>query len=142
MRQHLLGHTKAYEVEYRIQKKDGSYVWYYDRGPVMKRSSKGDPLIVAGIVFDISQQKKIEEKLHQANEKLRYLSQTDDLTSAYNKRYMTKKITGEMKALTKEKSSLSLMMIDIDNFKEVNDQFGHLMGDNLLQYLTAGLKNK
>lgn len=133
MYQHLIGNSNAYEVEYRIEKKDGTYAWYYDRGTVTKRCKDNEPLVVAGIVFDISKNKKIEQDLYHANQRLRYLSRTDDLTSTLNKRYMTQKISGEMKALDGKNRWISLMMIDIDNFKEVNDRLGHLAGDKLLE---------
>ena len=63
MSNHLSGKTEAYEVEYRIQHKDGHYIWYYDRGSVIKRTDDGKPLLLQGIVFNISESKKIEEKL-------------------------------------------------------------------------------
>ena len=61
------------------------------------------------------------------------LETTDKLTSTLNKRYMTQKITEEMNALNEENRWISLMMIDIDNFKDVNDRLGHLAGDKLLE---------
>ena len=60
---HLEGSTPVYEVEYRIQAKDGSWKWFYDRGKVTKRSEDGTPLFSAGIVFDVSKQKSKVENL-------------------------------------------------------------------------------
>lgn len=62
MRDHLSGRSNAYEVEYRIQAKTGEWKWYYDRGKVTQRDSKGKPLFLAGIVFDISERKAMQEK--------------------------------------------------------------------------------
>lgn len=122
MHQHLIGKTNAYETEYRIKKKDGDYAWYYDRGTVIKRDHNGKALVVSGFVFDISHKKLIKKKLAKANKKLRYLTKIDDLTSAYNKRYMNQRIIEEMERLEEKKIySIFLMMIDIDNFKQVND---------------------
>lgn len=142
MHQHLIGRTKAYEVEYRIQKKDGSYAWYYDRGTVSKRNKKGEAQIVSGIVFDISYEKEVKESLFEANERFQYLARMDDLTSAYNKRYTHKVVTKELDKLTPDDTILSLMMIDIDDFKDVNDQYGHQTGDYLLKYLAKEIKNR
>ncbi|WP_339739398.1 PAS domain-containing sensor histidine kinase [uncultured Sunxiuqinia sp.] len=61
MRDHLQGKTGVYEVEYRIQAKTGEWKWYYDRGKVTKRDSQGKPLFLAGIVFDISERKAMQE---------------------------------------------------------------------------------
>lgn len=63
MRQHLTGKTDAYEVEYRIMHREGYYLWYYDRGIVTKRDKDGKPLELEGIVFDITESKKLEEQL-------------------------------------------------------------------------------
>lgn len=62
MRDHLSGKSGAYEVEYRIRTKSGLWKWYYDRGKVTRRGDSGEPLFVAGIVFDITERKNLEEK--------------------------------------------------------------------------------
>jgi two-component system, chemotaxis family, CheB/CheR fusion protein len=54
MRDHLSGKTDHYAVEYRIKSKDGTYVWFMDRGKVVERSDDGKPKRLTGIVFDIS----------------------------------------------------------------------------------------
>jgi len=63
MRRHLMGDLPVYEVEYRIRAKDGSYKWFYDRGKVTEFSPEGKPLVIAGIVFDITESKQMEENL-------------------------------------------------------------------------------
>ena len=68
------------------------------------------------------------------------LKTTDKLTSTLNKRYMTQKITEEMNALNEENRWISLMMIDVDNFKELNDRFGHVAGDKLLEDVAAAIR--
>lgn len=140
MRQHLKGRIESYEIEYRILKKDGNYAWYYDRGTVIKRDENGKALIVSGIVFDISYEKEIKEKLFEAKKRYQHLARIDDLTSVYNKRYMSRKIIKEMASLDENKNSLSLIMLDIDDFKEINDQYGHQAGDYFLKYLAQKIK--
>ena len=66
----LKGLSLVYEVEYRIKSKNGVWKWYYDRGAVTKLAMDGKPLIISGIVFDISHQKEIEEKLLLQNKAL------------------------------------------------------------------------
>lgn len=66
MRNHLEGKSSAYEVEYRIRAKDGQYKWYYDRGKITSGNKDGKPLVVAGIVFDVTHQKKLEQELLEA----------------------------------------------------------------------------
>ena len=65
MKDHLEGKKELYEVEYRIKTKNEIYKWYYDKGSVIERDEKGNPLTVKGIVIDISKVKQSEilEKL-------------------------------------------------------------------------------
>lgn len=129
MRNHLIGETNAYEVEYRIQHKDGHYIWYYDRGTVTKRDSFGKPLLIEGVVFDITESKVVEDRL-------RELSEKDALTNVYNRRVFYEKMEKYMDmASSNPEDTFSLIMFDIDHFKKVNDTYGHLAGDECLRQL-------
>lgn len=57
----------------------------------------------------------------------------DGLTGVYNRRYFERVLTREIERATRYKHPLSLLMVDLDNFKRVNDKFGHLTGDKVLQ---------
>ncbi|MFU8793632.1 MAG: GGDEF domain-containing protein [Acholeplasmataceae bacterium] len=129
MRKHMMGESQAYEVEYRIRHKEGHYLWYYDRGTVTKRDKDGSPLLIQGIVFDITESKRVEERL-------RDLSEKDDLTSIYNRRTFYIKVDELIEANHQQDIPFSLVMFDIDHFKKVNDTYGHLVGDDVLKRLT------
>jgi diguanylate cyclase (GGDEF)-like protein len=73
---------------------------------------------------------KEKEKLE---EEVRRLSITDDLTGLYNHRYFFKTLESELVRRKRQKTSLSLIMFDLDNFKGYNDLFGHLEGDRVLK---------
>ena len=73
---------------------------------------------------------KEKEKLE---EEVRRLSVTDDLTSLYNHRHFFKTLEAELVRLKRQKTSLSLLMLDLDNFKNYNDRYGHLEGDKVLK---------
>ena len=73
---------------------------------------------------------KEKEKLE---EEVRRLSVTDDLTSLYNHRHFFKTLEAELVRLKRQKTSLSLLMFDLDNFKNYNDRYGHLEGDKVLK---------
>lgn len=66
MRNHLEGKTGLYEVEYRIRCKDGSYIWFWDKGQVVSRSSAGKPLRVIGVVINVDRRKRTEIELARA----------------------------------------------------------------------------
>jgi diguanylate cyclase (GGDEF)-like protein len=73
---------------------------------------------------------KEKEKLE---EEVRRLSITDDLTGLYNHRHFFKTLEAELVRLKRQKTSLSLLMFDLDNFKRYNDLHGHLEGDKVLK---------
>lgn len=73
-------------------------------------------------------------------EHLKLHSATDGLTTLYNRRHFIKTLTHEIERANRHGSALSLLMIDIDEFKAVNDFYGHLAGDYALQIVAARLK--
>lgn len=74
---------------------------------------------------------KIEE-LKKANETIQKLSTTDPLTGCFNRGYLNSRLPQEIKRAVRYKTSLSIVMCDIDHFKQVNDAHGHLCGDSVL----------
>lgn len=83
---------------------------------------------------------ELERSLKNANEEIRILSITDPLTGSYNRGYLNERLPGEIKRATRYGSPLSLIMSDIDHFKEVNDTHGHLTGDRALRELVQSLR--
>jgi diguanylate cyclase (GGDEF)-like protein len=74
-------------------------------------------------------------KLQQANELLEQLSITDGLTKLHNHRFFQDQLTREIRRAGRASTPLSLLLIDIDDFKSLNDRFGHAAGDELLHGL-------
>ena len=81
--------------------------------------------------------KTLQDELKRSNEMLKQLSNTDPLTHIFNRRYMMEMLTKEMQRAHRKGSHLSLVMIDIDHFKRVNDQYGHQAGDQVLLSIAA-----
>lgn len=73
--------------------------------------------------------------------KLNYGANNDDLTGLYNRRYLNTRLEEEIERLKRTKGSLSLILIDVDSFKQVNDTYGHLVGDKVLAKLGEILKH-
>jgi diguanylate cyclase (GGDEF)-like protein len=80
----------------------------------------------------LEQYKTLREK-ENLEEEVRRLSITDDLTGLYNHRHFFKTLEAELARLKRQKTSLSLLMFDLDNFKKYNDLYGHLEGDKVLK---------
>ncbi|PTN13303.1 GGDEF domain-containing protein [Nitrosomonas aestuarii] len=90
---------------------------------------------------------KIEKKLHKTNKQLRKanlrlesLSITDQLTDLYNRRHFNSIFMRELKRARREKLPLALIFIDIDFFKQINDNYGHSEGDHILIRISQQLK--
>jgi diguanylate cyclase (GGDEF)-like protein len=81
---------------------------------------------------------KEKEKLE---EEVRRLSITDDLTGLYNHRHFFKTLESELTRMKRQKTSLSLLMFDLDNFKRYNDSYGHLEGDRVLRKIGEIIKH-
>ena len=79
-------------------------------------------------------------KLVEANEQLEMLSTTDQLTGLKNRRYMDETLAQEYERCVRYQHSLSLLLLDIDFFKKINDNYGHSCGDRCLQKVGAILK--
>lgn len=86
-----------------------------------------------------AERKHVEEQLREANQQLALLATTDQLTGLYNRRHFDDIFQRELKRAFREGYYLSTMMIDVDHFKRVNDEFSHATGDKVLQALGAHL---
>lgn len=132
MLKHLYGKAPVYEVEYRIQAKDGSYKWFYDRGKITQYDNDGKPLFLAGIVFDITKKKEQQMELESKNRFLAEMSSTDGLTKLINHRTLMECLKVEISIANMNGDPLSIVFFDVDDFKEVNDTKGHVAGDQVL----------
>lgn len=81
---------------------------------------------VLSVVRDISEVKKLEQQLD-------LLSRTDPLTALLNRRSFTARLGTELERVQRGEGLLSLLMLDLNNFKDINDRFGHLAGDRVLK---------
>ncbi|MFK5937786.1 MAG: diguanylate cyclase [Sulfurimonas sp.] len=102
-------------------------------------------LIISYNVFGSIQQDhtKLElaaKKLKKINKKLENVSYTDTLTSLHNRRYFNLVYERELKQAKRDKSYITFMMLDIDYFKQYNDTYGHVEGDNALREVSSVLK--
>jgi len=80
------------------------------------------------------------QNLSQANATLQAMNLMDGLTGIKNRKYFDAHMTKEIKRSTRGKLSLALLMIDIDHFKQVNDQYGHLAGDACLRAVASDIQ--
>ncbi|ANI53584.1 sensor domain-containing diguanylate cyclase [Pseudomonas sp. DR 5-09] len=110
--------------EYRVQLPGRGLRWV--RGEATPEELPGGGVLWHGYISDISDLKRVEEEL-------RALSVTDSLTGIHNRRYFQERLTTEMARVERGGGELSVIMLDIDHFKRINDQYGHAVGDRVLQ---------
>ncbi|PCR93498.1 GGDEF domain-containing protein [Pseudomonas fluorescens] len=110
--------------EYRVQLPERGLRWV--RGEATPEELPGGGVLWHGYISDISDLKRVEEEL-------RALSVTDALTGIHNRRYFQERLTTEMARVERGGGELSVIMLDIDHFKRINDQYGHAVGDRVLQ---------
>ncbi|MEW5716096.1 diguanylate cyclase [Pseudomonas sp. SB113] len=119
--------------EYRVQLPQRGLRWI--RGEATPEELPGGGTLWHGYVSDISDLKRVEEEL-------RALSITDSLTGIHNRRYFQDRLRAEMARLNRTSGALSVIMLDIDHFKRINDQHGHAVGDGVLQELCKRISQR
>jgi len=124
------GNPLSEDIE--ITPADESPSWYH-----LAAVKLGDG--VATTLKDITERKAIEVALRHANQKLEELANSDGLTGIANRRCFDSRLQSEWARLTREQQPLSLIMLDIDSFKEFNDHYGHLAGDDCLVLIAQAL---
>ena len=123
---------EAWHGEICNRRKDGSLYWV-DTTIVPHMAENGKPDSYTSIRFDITARKEMEEELRTSKERLNYIANHDALTGLPNRRFFQNFIEGLVTQCSRSGENFSLALIDIDTFKEINDSFGHLTGDELLR---------
>jgi diguanylate cyclase (GGDEF)-like protein/PAS domain S-box-containing protein len=127
-----------HEADYRALTKDGGYIWIRDVVHVV-RNEDGSANSLIGFMFDITERKQIEEELVRLQKEFRELSYKDGLTGVANRRMFDSVLDIEWSNALRNKQPLSVILIDIDYFKQYNDHYGHIQGDDCLKRVATAL---
>ncbi|MCA6215706.1 sensor domain-containing diguanylate cyclase [Ideonella sp. B7] len=127
-----------HEADYRALTQDNGYVWIRDVVHVV-RNGAGEVEALVGFMFDISERKKTEEKLLALQKELEALSFKDGLTGIANRRQLDTSLALEWDSARHSQQPLSLLLVDVDLFKQYNDLYGHLQGDTCLREIAQML---
>ena len=143
---HRSGRTPAYRCEFRLLAKNGDWVWYANYGRIMDAASDAPGQRFIDGTFNINDRKRKEEEIDRANRQLaaqntllqelntalELLAANDPLTGLSNRRTLMELGAKECKRAERFQHPLSVLMVDIDNFKTVNDTWGHMVGDRVI----------
>lgn len=99
----------------------------------------GKVMGLVGVSKDITQLKRMEHQLADANEQLNKLAREDALTGLLNRRMILELADNEWARWQRYGKTFSVLVIDVDDFKSINDTYGHQAGDQALKYLAARL---
>lgn len=143
---HLAGRTPQYRCEFRLRSKQGEWVWFANYGRIMDTQAATPGRRLIGVTFNIDDRKRRETEiaqinrqlmeqnclLQQLNATLELLAANDSLTGLANRRTLMAMGANEYKRTQRFGHPLSVLVVDIDLFKPVNDVWGHLAGDRVI----------
>lgn len=119
-----------------LESTNGTYV--NDNQVREKKLMDGDQIKIGRTIFKFLSGSNVEAQYH---DEIYKLTTTDGLTQIYNKRYFLKEMEREMSRSLRYDRELTLIMLDIDHFKAINDTYGHLAGDHILRQVARRIKD-
>jgi diguanylate cyclase (GGDEF)-like protein/PAS domain S-box-containing protein len=151
---HREGRTASYRCEFRLRAKNGDWIWYANYGRIMDEANEQPGRRFIGVTFNIHDRKCREDELRRMNacltqqngllddlnHQLQALSTTDPLTLLPNRRLLLQRLQQVLSANARSGFTGALLFLDIDNFKTINDVFGHDIGDEFLRQVAARLQ--
>jgi two-component system cell cycle response regulator len=126
----ITGYTGNYSYEEAIQKGADDFIF---------KPVRFEELLLR--LKRVLRERALTQERTQMLEKLRELAITDDLTKLYNSRHFYHQLENEIQRYNRYQRSLSLLLIDVDHFKEFNDTYGHLEGDQVLFQIAKLIKS-
>lgn len=122
---------ELFSAEYPLTRKDGREIWVWERGRCVEEDHAG--FVLEGIILDISDRKELENELEE-------LATRDPLTALINRREIERILDEELERAKRYQRPMAILWVDFDNFKDVNDTYGHAAGDSVLMSVSTLFK--
>jgi diguanylate cyclase (GGDEF)-like protein/PAS domain S-box-containing protein len=133
LRSHTEGGEPAYRAEFRMRRGDGSWAWVLAHGRIVESGPDGRAVRMIGTIQDITERHEREQALEEA-------AILDPLLGIRNRRGYERHAPAVVARAVRDGEPVSLVMIDLDHFKVVNDHYGHDVGDEALRTLCRALE--
>ena len=127
-------------LAYRCRKRDGTYLWLESTARLLRKEENGEPYGFVHVLRDISDRKAAEEQMQRAYETVEKLALLDGLTGVANRRLLDQTMAREWISSKRDRTPLSVILIDVDLFKSYNDFYGHLEGDECLRQVAQKIQ--
>jgi len=128
----LIARGRLEQEEIRLRRTDGTEFWGAVTAQAV-RDESGQACYFDGHMEDITARKLAQEALHEANRRLEELATTDELTGLWNRRRLGEMLKTEIDRALRQETALAIAMFDVDEFKTINDAYGHALGDQVLR---------
>lgn len=132
VRYYLLENRSRWEQHYRILHPDGQVRYIHDY-TIAERDTTGKIVQLHGYLIDETRQKTLEQALME-------MATTDALTGLANRRHLMKELEAECARFRRMGNAISVLMLDLDHFKRINDTWGHAAGDTVLHHFAESLR--
>lgn len=130
----LIENNAPYDIEFRFKHPNGKIIWIWDRGQVIEFDDQGKPVLLVGIMQDITQQKINQLKIES-------MAFHDDLTKLANRALLNDRLQLALEHSKRSKQCGAVLFVDLDHFKTINDSYGHKIGDELLVIVADRIKS-
>jgi diguanylate cyclase (GGDEF)-like protein len=128
------GELERFEAEYRVRHRLGYWAWVLDRARVFDRDPSDNSLRMAGTRIDVTRRREAERQVMR-------LVEHDELTGLLNRRGVLRSIQRIHTSAARSGQPYCLAILDLDHFKQINDAYGHAVGDEVLRRVAKSLLN-
>ncbi|MDQ5911576.1 MAG: Sensor diguanylate cyclase [Pseudomonadota bacterium] len=125
----LAMHGRVSHLQMRMLRQDGQPIWVEINAQVRPPDTRHPDAKVEGVFSDITERKRMLEEL-------RHLATTDSLTGLCNRRHFLELCERELRRVSRYPTAIAMLMLDADHFKNINDTYGHDIGDQVLRIIS------